>query len=68
MIDQVDRRQEAQSRARGSTSRHGRLSQMSQPSDSAGKPSVLFVYLTYTKQTLKDGLASRLLVSTSEHR
>ena len=41
---------------------------MSQPSDSAGKPSVLFVYLTYTNQTLKDGLASRLLVSTSEHR
>jgi hypothetical protein len=26
---------------------------MSQPSDSAGKPSVLFVYYTYTKQTLK---------------
>ena len=26
---------------------------MSQPSDSAGKPSVLFVYFTYTKQTLK---------------
>jgi hypothetical protein len=26
---------------------------MGQPSDSAGKPSVLFVYFTYTKQTLK---------------
>jgi flavodoxin len=26
---------------------------MSQPSDSAGKPSVLFVYFSYTKQTLK---------------
>jgi hypothetical protein len=26
---------------------------MNQPSDSAGKPSVLFVYYTYTKQTLK---------------
>ena len=26
---------------------------MSQPPDSAGKPSVLFVYYTYTKQTLK---------------